>query len=271
MGKLQYAVHAYAWTTSWSNKTLDLIDRTKKLGFDLIEVPLMEIDLVDPKAIRARLDQVGLGVCASTACSEADDLTGEDEATRKSGLEYLKKCVQATAAMGAICFSGVIYSAIGRKIGGFPGEIYWERAATGLKEVAKMAADVGVTLGIEPINRYETFLINTCDQGIKLMDMIGEPNVKLHLDAYHMNIEENDFYEPTKKAVPYLCHYHLSEIFHRSTASARTGRQGKYRYLQSGRFAFPDIPRSSSLQRGPFPPSAAINLGRISSANYPTL
>ncbi len=221
MGNLQYAVHAYAWTTSWSNATLDLIDHTKKLGFDLIEVPLMEIDLVDSKAIKARLEQVGLGVCTSTACSEADDITGEDEDTRKKGREYLKKCVRATADMGATCFSGVIYSAIGRKIGGFPGEVYWERAATALKEVAKMAADLDVTLGIEPINRYETFLINTCAQGIKLMEMIDEPNVKIHLDAYHMNIEENDFYEPTKKAAPYLCHYHLSES-HRGTPGTGT-------------------------------------------------
>ena len=74
-----------------------------------------------------------------------------------------------------------------------------------------MAADVGVLIGIEPINRYETFLINTCDQALKLLKMIDEPNVRIHPDAYHMNIEENDFYEPTKKVAPYLCHYHLSE------------------------------------------------------------
>jgi D-psicose/D-tagatose/L-ribulose 3-epimerase len=122
---LRYAVHAYAWTTSWSNDTLDLIDRAKRLGFDLIEIPLMEIEKVDPVAIKRRLAEIGLGVCTSTACSESNDITGEDETTRRRGVEYLRACVKATADMGASCFSGVIYSAIGRKIAAMPGEEYW--------------------------------------------------------------------------------------------------------------------------------------------------
>jgi D-psicose/D-tagatose/L-ribulose 3-epimerase len=216
MRNLQYSIHAYAWTGSWSNKTLELIDRAKRIGFDLIEVPLMEIDKVDPKAIAERLSKVGIGVCTSTACSEADDPTGEDETTRKRGIEYLKRCIKATAEMGATIFTGVTYSAIGRRIEGMPGEIYWERASNALKEAARYARDFGVIIGIEPINRYESFLVNTCDQAFTLMQMVNEPNVKLHLDAYHMNIEERDFYQPTKKAAPYLCHYHLSES-HRGT------------------------------------------------------
>ena len=132
MGKLKYAVHAYAWTTSWSNETLDLIDRAKGLGLDAIEIPLMELDLIDPKAIRERLDQVGLGVCTSTACSESNDITGEDEETRRRGLAYLEGCIRATAAVGATCLSGVIYSAIGRKIDGMPDKTYWDRSAKAL-------------------------------------------------------------------------------------------------------------------------------------------
>jgi D-psicose/D-tagatose/L-ribulose 3-epimerase len=211
MGKLRYAVHAYAWTTSWSNDTLNLIDRAKGLGFDLIEIPLMEIEKVDPPAIKHRLTEIGLGVCTSTACSADNDITGDDEATRQRGISYLKACVKATAEMGARTFSGVIYSAIGRKIDTMPGEVYWERAATGLKEVARYAHDLGVTIGIEPINRYETFLINTCEQALRLRAMIDEPNVGIHPDAYHMNIEENNFYEPIKQVAPYVCHFHMSE------------------------------------------------------------
>ena len=93
MSTLRYAVHAYAWTTSWSNATLDLIDHAKELGFDLIEIPLMELDKVDPVAIKQRLRAVDVGVVTSTACSEATDLTGEDEVTRQAGIDYLKRCV----------------------------------------------------------------------------------------------------------------------------------------------------------------------------------
>jgi len=218
---LKYAVHAYSWTSQWSNKTLGLIDHAKKLGFDVIEIPLMEIDLVDPEKIKERAEQAKIGLCTSTVISKKTDITAEDQATRKSGIEYLKACVKASAEMGAVSFSGVIYSAIGRKIDGIPNENYWKRSAEALKEVARFAKRHGLIIGIEPVNRYETFLINTCDQALKLIKMINEANVRIHLDAYHMNIEENNFYDPTKKAAPLLCHYHLSES-HRGTPGAGT-------------------------------------------------
>jgi D-psicose/D-tagatose/L-ribulose 3-epimerase len=221
MRKLQYAAHVLAWTTSWSNDTLHLIDHAKELGFDYIEIPLLELEKVDPPKIRERLDRVGLGVCVSTACSEETDVSADEAEIRKRGVEYLKQCVHAAHEIGANCFSGVLYSAMGGKLDGMPDERYWDRATTALKEIAKLAADMGILIGIEPINRYESFLINTCDQALKLLGMIDEPNMRIHLDAYHMNIEENNFYEPTKKAAPYLCHYHLSES-HRGTPGTGT-------------------------------------------------
>ena len=116
MGKLQYAAHALAWTTSWSNDTLHLIDHVKELGFDYIEIPLLELEKVDPPKIRERLDRVGLGVCVSTACSEETDVSADDAEIRKRGVEYLKQCVHAAHEIGAACFSGVFYSAIGKKL-----------------------------------------------------------------------------------------------------------------------------------------------------------
>jgi D-psicose/D-tagatose/L-ribulose 3-epimerase len=228
---LKYAVHAYAWTNSWSNETLDIIDRAKGLGFDLVEVPLMEIEKVDAGAIKARATAAGMELCTSTACSEATDPTGDDPAVRAAALDYLKACIRATADMGATVFTGVTYSAIGRKINGRPGEEYWDRAAGVLREAARYAADHGVTVGIEAINRYETFLINTADQALALKERIGEPNVKVHLDAYHMNIEERDFYHPTRKAVGELCHFHLSESHRGTPGTGVVHWDGIYRAL----------------------------------------
>lgn len=221
MKPLRYAVHAYAWTNSWSNDTLHIIDRARDLGFDMVEVPLMEIAKVDPVAIKTRASELGMDLCTSTACSEATDPTSDDPAVRAAGLHYLKECIQATARMGGTVFTGVTYSAIGRKISGRPREEHWDWAAEVLRDAARYASDLGVTVGIEAINRYETFLINTGDQALQLRDRIGEPNVKIHLDAYHMNIEEADFYHPTRSAVPHLCHFHLSES-HRGTPGTGT-------------------------------------------------
>lgn len=231
MEQLKYAVHAYAWTNSWSNETLDIIGKARQLGFDLVEVPLMEIEKVDAAAIKARAADAGMGLCTSTACSESTDPTAEDGAVRAEALKYLKQCVKATADMGGTVFTGVTYSAIGRKITGRPGEEYWDRAAAVMKEAAQYAAGLGVTLGIEAINRYETFLINTADQAIALMERIGEPNVKVHLDAYHMNIEECDFYRPARKAVPHLCHFHLSESHRGTPGTGVVDWDGIYRAL----------------------------------------
>ena len=92
-----------------------------------------------------------------------------------------------------------------------PTENTWQYSADCLREVARFARNLGVTIGLEPVNRYETYLVNTCQQAIKLKQMIDEDNIKIHLDTYHMNIEEKSFYDATKLAGEDLIHYHLCE------------------------------------------------------------
>ncbi|TVR53987.1 MAG: sugar phosphate isomerase/epimerase [Spirochaetaceae bacterium] len=237
MAGLKYAVHAYAWTAHWSNETLSILDRAKRLGFDVLEVPLMEPDAVDPTAIKKRANAVGIDVCCSTACSAETDITSDDPAIRAAGVSYLKRCVDLTAEMGGSVFSGVVYSAIGGRLDGFPTDEHWNRSAAALSDVARHAAKLGVTIGIEPVNRYETFLVNTAEQAIKLAGMIAESNVAVHLDAYHMNIEETDFYTPTLAAIPHLCHFHMSES-HRGTPGAGTvDWEAIYRALADGGYS----------------------------------
>ncbi len=228
---LRYAVHAYSWTDSWSNETLWIIDHVKELGFDLVEIPLMELEKVDPEAIGERLESVDLDVCCSVVLSDRTDITSPDSGLRKAGIDFLKDCVDITHDMGATVLSGVIYSPLGFFPEEPPSEEHWERSASALSVVARYAASLGLTIGLEPVNRYETFLVNTCDQSLRLREMIGEDNVGIHLDAYHMNIEENDFYTPTVKAGPYLCHYHLSESHRGIPGQGLVDWNGIYRGL----------------------------------------
>lgn len=208
---MKLGVHAYAWTSEWNDSQLGLISRAASLGMDLIEIPLMLLDLCDPHRIREECERVGIAVCTSTVLNERTDLTSGSIEVRKNGEAYLKDCVRATAEMGGNCFSGVIYSAIGKKSDCRPTRSDWENSAAGLREVCRYARDFGVTVGIEPVNRYETYLINTCAQAVELAGMVDEPNIGIHLDTYHMNIEEKDFHEATKLAGNRLCHYHLCE------------------------------------------------------------
>lgn len=208
---MKLGIHAYAWCSRWSNETLDLIDRVKDFGMDFIEIPLMRLDLFDAAAVKARLDGVGLRAVTSTALPHGLDITSEDEGTRRAGVEYLLDCVRATGDIGAESFTGVIYSEHVKQATEPPGERDWRYSADSLREVARFAAGLGVTIGLEPVNRYETYLVNTCEQALRLKEMIGEDNVRVHLDTYHMNIEEKSFYEATRMAGPDLVHYHLCE------------------------------------------------------------
>jgi len=208
---MKLGIHAYAWTSQWTNDTLELIDRVKNLGLDFIEIPLMVLETFDAPAIKTRLENVGLGAVTSTVLLGDTDISSDDPDIRNKGIAYLKKCVKATADIGATSFSGVIYSQHVRALDKRPTEKHWEYSANCLKIAARMATDLGVKIGIEPVNRYETFLINTCDQALKLKEMIGENSVKIHLDTYHMNIEEKSYYDATIKAGQDLIHYHLCE------------------------------------------------------------
>ena len=171
----------------------------------------MRLDLLDAGAVRREAERVSIGVCSSTVLNEKTDITSSDPATRKNGVRYLTACVDATAAMGGNCFSGVIYSAIGKKSLSRPTEAEWDYSAAALRKVCAHARDQGVTVGLEPVNRYETYLVNTAAQALMLADRIGADNVAVHLDTYHMNIEEKDFYLATRSVGNRLCHYHLCE------------------------------------------------------------
>jgi D-psicose/D-tagatose/L-ribulose 3-epimerase len=208
---IRYAVHAYAWTSSWSNADLPILERARSLGLDAVEVPLMELDRVDPAAIRSAADAAGVGLVTSVGLDADHDPSSEDAASRRRAREFLERCVDVTAEMGADLFTGVTYSAMGRRPERRPNDGDRHHAAEVLRDVARFAGERGVTVGIEPVNRYESFLVNTSAQALELRRLVGEPNVGVHLDAYHMNIEEDGFYEPVAAAVDDLVHFHLSE------------------------------------------------------------
>jgi len=208
---MKLGIHAYAWCSQWSNDTLDLIDRVHRLGMDFIEIPLMCLETFDAKAVKERLDKVGLDTVTSTVLLGDTDITSEDPEIRAKGQAYLEACVRATHAIGGASFSGVIYSQHVRSLPSRPTSEHWNWSADSLRPIAELASELGVKVGLEPVNRYETFLVNTCEQALRLKDLIGSESVKVHLDTYHMNIEEKSFYDATRLAGEDLIHYHLCE------------------------------------------------------------
>lgn len=209
---MKLGMHASAWCRQWDHESLFAIDEVKALGLDFIEIPLMKLDGVDVNQTRRKLKEAELEAVTSTLITNpAHDLTSSDSCIRAAGVEYLKQCILCTSEIGATFFSGVIYALHMKSHPARPSGEVLRLVAEQLREVAQYAAGFGITVGIEPINRYETFLVNTCEQAEALIELIGEPNVKIHLDTYHMNIEEKSIRGSIRRAGRGLGHIHLNE------------------------------------------------------------
>lgn len=208
---LTFGIHPFVWTDAWGHAAVHLIGRARHLGFGALDIPVRTLDEQDVKATRSELDALRMRAVAVAGVGEPYDLTSDDKSVRESTLAYLRQLVCNTYGIGASVLAGVFYGPIGKLVGRGPTEGELERSAAGLKELARFARDYDVRLALEPVSRYETYLLNTVEQGLSLVDRIGESNVGLMLDTYHMNIEEKDFSAPIIAAGDQLLHLHASE------------------------------------------------------------
>ncbi|HCU23284.1 MAG TPA: hypothetical protein DF698_10520 [Candidatus Atribacteria bacterium] len=208
---MKFGIHPYIWIAQWNESSLPLISQARQAGFDFIEIPLVDLEYIDSHAILQGLKNEGIFCICSTGLNLTTDITSEDKGIRQNGIDFLKRCIDLTAEMEARFFSGVTYSAFGKNVGRPPCLDEWKYSADALREAALYAAERSVIIGIEPVNRYETYLINTGEQAHQLIEMVGEPNLKVHLDTYHMNIEEKDFYQPIFQLGNLLGCIHLCE------------------------------------------------------------
>ena len=209
---VKFGIHALTWVSRWDKNSLDVIDKAKEFGFDLIEIPLLKPeDISLAKEIRGKLNSLKMSCAGSVGLPELANITSVDEEVRKTGIEFLKKCVISTAEMGGKILTGVTYTGFGKNPVRTATEKEWNYSAEALKQVARFARDYGITLGIEAVNRYETNLVNTASQAKRLKKMVGEDNVGIHLDTYHMNIEEKGFSRPIKEIGKDLIYVHMSE------------------------------------------------------------
>ena len=203
-----FGAHAFIWAGEWTPEGAEKVIRgAAEAGLDFVEIPLLHPESLDVSATRELLDRYEVGCTCSLGLPKAAHLPFAPDRAEA----FLRGAVEVTAALGAPALSGAIYTHLGTLTGQPPTED--ELAAVGrvLKSVARYAAERDLLLGVEAINRYETYLINLASQAEAMLDRIGEPNVFVHLDTYHMNIEEKGFYDPIVAAGPKLQYIHLSE------------------------------------------------------------
>jgi D-psicose/D-tagatose/L-ribulose 3-epimerase len=204
-------VHALVWTGGWTPEQAEFaISLTKQAGFDLIEIPAFEPTGFDVADTRARLSAHGLDVSFTLGLTFANDINSEDLSSVARGRAVLLDALKVARDTGASYLGGVIFGAMDK----YPSPVTdaaRRNSASVIAEVAQEAARSGMTIGLEFVNRYESNLLNTVEQTLAYMDVVDEPNVVVHADVYHMNIEENGFRTPILLCADRLGYVHVGE------------------------------------------------------------
>jgi D-psicose/D-tagatose/L-ribulose 3-epimerase len=203
-----FGAHAFIWAGEWTPEAAEKVIRgASEAGLDFVEIPLLHPESMDVSGTRDLLDRYGIGCTCSLGLPKAAHLPFAPDAAER----FLRTAVDVTAALGSDALSGAIYTHLGTLTRKPPTEDELAAVARVIEGVARYAAQRDVSLGIEAINRYETYLINLASQADAMLDRIDEPNVFVHLDTYHMNIEEKGFYDPIVVSGSRMQYIHLSE------------------------------------------------------------
>ena len=174
---MKIGVNTWVWTSPFTTKEFDLIPKVKQMGFDILEVALDDAALIDAKLLRKMTEDNGLSVTVCGAFGPTRDISSDDPAIRKNGVDYISESVRFAEAVGSTLFSGPVYSAVGktRMVPEEQKKQEWAWCVENLRALGKVASDAGVTIGVEPLNRFETDMINLVEQALALVDDVGIP------------------------------------------------------------------------------------------------
>ncbi len=208
-------VHFAVFNDTWADDQFASMAKAKDMGFDSFEVGadyIAEFDDNEAKRVKDEGERLGLTLVGTMGLAPGSDIGSPDAAERARGVDYITKVAKGMAKAGIVHTSGLVHSAWNGHIKSLDEKpIYWENTVKTLKETTKLYEDLGIYFNVEVVNRFENFLVNTCEEANKLIDEVGSPNLGIHLDTFHMNIEENSFTEAIMAAGDRLNHFHIGE------------------------------------------------------------
>lgn len=208
---LEFGGHALVWSGDWTPEgARTAISGAARSGYDLIEIALLDPWKVDVAMTRDLLAEYGIRAHASLGLSPSTDVTSTDLSIVKKGDELLRKATDVLAGLGGTELCGVLYCSLGK----YPGPASAENRANSvaaIQRLADYAGDKGINIDLEIVNRYETNIMNTGSEGLKFLDAVNRPNAYIHLDTYHMNIEENGMAAAVIEVGDRLGYVHIGE------------------------------------------------------------
>ncbi len=207
---MRFGASTFIWVSPFGGESMDLIDKVKRLGFDFIEICVEQPETIDVERIREGLRRADIKALVCGAFGPDRDMSSEDDSVRANAANYLRTCIDIAHELGSPTVAGPMYAGVGntKMRDASDRRAQWDRAVSTLGPIADYAAERCVKLAIEPLNRFETDLVNTVDQGLRLLDDIGRANVGFLLDTFHMNIEEKDIPAALRKAGPHILEFH---------------------------------------------------------------
>ena len=203
-----FGVHTSMWTMNWDRPGAErAIAGAASHGVDFVEIPMLQPTQIDAPHTAKLLEKHGLTAVCSLGLPEKCWASKHPDLA----IDYLKLALDKTKETGALALSGVTYGDIGERTGFPPTETELDNVARTLGAAARYARKIGLDFGIEPVNRYESHLINTGWQAVAMIERVGADNIFVHLDTYHMNIEEKGAGNGILDAREHLRYIHLSE------------------------------------------------------------
>jgi len=208
---MRYGLNLLLWTDTLDDRVLPLVDEIRKIGYDAVEVPIFERDVAKYARWGKRLDDAGLLRTGVTVRGAEDNPMSPDPAVRRKGVEGNKAAVDCAAAAGCTALVGPYHSALGWFSGAGPTADEWKWAAASMREVAEHADGCAVTLGLEYLNRFECYLLNTAADGARFCADVNHPRCKMMYDTFHAHIEEKNTPRAIRALKDWLVHVHISE------------------------------------------------------------
>jgi D-psicose/D-tagatose/L-ribulose 3-epimerase len=207
----KFGVHALMFTDAWTEEPARQTCRAAAgIGFDLIEVLMFDPFALDLGVTRRALSGTGLELRLGLALGPGADISSDDPEIARRGEATVMRALQNAADLGAPGVSGITYAAFA-SYSEPPGNARRARVVEALGRLGAAAAGLGLRLGIEPVNRYESYLVNTLDEAAALIRDAGSPALFIHMDTFHMNIEEADTGAAIRRNAPLLGYAHVAE------------------------------------------------------------
>jgi D-psicose/D-tagatose/L-ribulose 3-epimerase len=207
---MKFGMNLLLWTGEMNDGMMPVLEMLKHVGYDGVELPMFNLGL-DYASWGKRLDNLGLERTAVCIRTQEDNPISSDPAVRRKGIDNSKKTLDCCAAAGCQTLVGPYHSAIGLFSGKGPTADEWKWGVESMRTVAEHAGQVGVVLGVECLNRFETYLLNTHADSARFAREVNHPNCRVMYDTFHGNIEEKSPELAIHACADMLCHVHISE------------------------------------------------------------